>query len=185
MPQCNRFLAGLLTLGLVGGTAAHSPSAHAHGPEKAAAVASLDVPTDAAPAVAVAERFGKALASGDLKAAGALLDPNVLILESGGVERSREEYLGHHAISDATFLKNAHVQLQRRTARIDGSLVWVGSVSELHTTKDGKPLTLLSTETMVLRRSGSDWRIVHIHWSSRPKPAARETAPNQPPQSNR
>lgn len=30
-------------------------------------------------------------------------------------------------------------------------------------------MTLLSTETMVLERNGADWRIVHIHWSSRPK----------------
>lgn len=36
---------------------------------------------------------------------------------------------------------------------------------------DGEPLTLLSTETMALGKTGADWRIVHIHWSSRPKKA--------------
>ena len=35
----------------------------------------------------------------------------------------------------------------------------------------GKALSLLSTESMVLRKTGADWRIVHIHWSSRPKKA--------------
>jgi hypothetical protein len=30
-------------------------------------------------------------------------------------------------------------------------------------------MVLLATETMVLRRAGDDWRIVHIHWSSRKK----------------
>ncbi|WP_379655388.1 nuclear transport factor 2 family protein [Pseudoxanthomonas sp. UC19_8] len=50
-----------------------------------------------------------------------------------------------------------------------GELAWVGSESELHASKDGKPLTLLSTETMVLKRGTQGWRIVHIHWSSRPK----------------
>lgn len=176
MTSSQRFLAGLLLLGLTGNAAAQTQSSYAHdAPQPVAAVAS-DVPAAAAQAVSIVERFGKALKAGDLKVAGALLDANVMILESGGVERSRQEYLGHHAISDAAFLKNAHVQLQRRTARIDGPLAWVGSVSELHTTKDGKPLTLLSTETMVLRRSGPDWRIVHIHWSSRPKPAAKAAA---------
>jgi ketosteroid isomerase-like protein len=39
--------------------------------------------------------------------------------------------------------------------------------------KDGKEATMLSTETMVLRRGTSGWKIVHIHWSSRIKrPAA-------------
>src|SRR3546814_2265092 len=76
----------------------------------------------------------------------------VLILESGGAERSREEYLGHHAISDAKFLKDAHRQLMRRRARTAGDLAWIGSESELHTEKDGKPLVLLSTETMVLKQ---------------------------------
>ena len=131
----------------------------------------LDVPAAAIPAVAVVERFGKALAAGDLKTVEVLLAPDMLILETGGAERSRAEYMGHHAISDAQFLKGSHHQLKRRAARTSGELAWVASESELHANKDGKPLTLLSTETMVLRKTGADWRIVHIHWSSRPKKA--------------
>ena len=150
-------------------TAGAQTSPHAHHPPTAKAVPPSDVPANAQAAVAVADRFGKALAAGDLKTVEALLDADVLILETGGAERSRAEYLGHHAISDAQFLKGTHSELKRRRARIDGGLAWVGSESELHASKDGKPLTLLSTETMVLKKTGSDWRIVHIHWSSRPK----------------
>lgn len=142
---------------------------HAHHPQPAAAVASMDISAAAQPAVAVVERFGKSLAAGDLKTVETLLAPDVLILETGGAERSRQEYLGHHAISDAQFLKSAHSELKRRRASVEGGLAWVGSESELHTNKDGKQFTLLSTETMVLRKTGADWRIVHIHWSSRPK----------------
>ena len=149
-----------------------APGAHAHHPEPTAATSQTDVPATAQPAVAVVERFGQSLAAGDLKTVGTLLDADVLILESGGAERSREEYLGHHAIGDAQFLKGARSQLKRRTARIAGDLAWVGTESELHANKDGKPLTLLSTETMVLKKTGADWRIVHIHWSSRPKKVA-------------
>jgi hypothetical protein len=144
---------------------------HAHAPEEASAKAGpiVDLAPGTEAAVSAAERFGAALKAGDMTAATALLDPQVLILESGGAERSREEYLGHHAISDAAFLKDTHSQLLRRSARRDGDTVWIGSESELHARKDGKPLTLSSTETMILRQAGSDWRIVHIHWSSRPK----------------
>lgn len=142
-----------------------------HTPEAAASIpqATIDVAPSAQAAVLVVDRFSKALAAVDLKGVGDLLDPNVIILESGGAERSREEYLGHHAIADAAFLAGAHVVLQRRTARADGDLVWVASESELHATEAGKPMTLLSTETMVLRNTADGWHIVHIHWSSRPK----------------
>lgn len=168
MTRFKTVLIGALALAVSTGVQAQSKSDHAHPAQKSPAAAS-DIAPAAVPAIAVVERFGKALAGGDFETVSALLDPNVLILESGGAERSREEYLGHHAKSDAAFLKGSHVQVQRRTARIDGPLAWVGTLSELHATKDSKPVTLLSTETMVLRRVGNDWRIVHIHWSSRPK----------------
>lgn len=144
-------------------TLAHDPKAHAANPTVSA------VNAQAQPAVAVVEQFSKALQTANFDQMRALLADDVLILESGGAERSREEYLGHHAISDVAFLQGAHVQVTQRTARIEGPLAWVGTESELHATKDGKALTLLSTETMILKKTGADWRIVHIHWSSRPK----------------
>jgi ketosteroid isomerase-like protein len=148
--------------------ASHGPS-HAHHAPAAGGSPPLDLDSGTEAAVAAAEHFGAALRAGDMKAVAAALDPAVLILESGGAERSREEYLGHHAINDAAFLKGSHSQLLRRTARLDGDTVWIGTESELHARKDGKPLTLRSTETMVLRQVDGAWRIVHIHWSSRPK----------------
>ena len=90
------------------------------------------------------------------------LPPSSLVAPRGGWIRS---------IRDAKFLKGSHHQLKRRIARSAGDLAWIGSESELHASKDSKPVTLLSTETMVLRKTGADWRIVHIHWSSRPKKA--------------
>jgi hypothetical protein len=33
-------------------------------------------------------------------------------------------------------------------------------------TYKGKAVDRLTTETMVLRRVGAAWKIVHIHWSS-------------------
>lgn len=146
-----------------------APAAHTAHPQPASTSPKLDIPVAAGPAVAIVERFAKALVAADFKAVQTLLDPDVLILETGGAERSRQEYLSHHAISDAKFLKGTHSQVKQRRARQAGDLAWVGTESELHASKDGKPVTLLSTETMVLKKSGADWRIVHIHWSSRPK----------------
>src|SRR5690625_4707785 len=155
-----------LALAIVPPAMAQATQSHAHHPA-AAASADVDVPAAATAAVAVAERFNTALSSGDLATVESLLAANVLILESGGAERSREEYMGHHAISDAAFLKDAHRQLLRQRARAAGEFAWVGTESELHAQKDGEPLTVQSTETMVLKQTADGWRIVHIHWSSR------------------
>ncbi len=120
-------------------------------------------------ALETVDRFSAALTAGDLKMVESLLDPDVLILESGDAERNRQEYLSQHASSDVEFLKDAHIQLLHRTAKRSGDLVWVGSESEIHTLRDAKPFTLLSAESMVLKAVGGSWSIVHIHWSSRPK----------------
>ena len=147
-----------------------TPAHESRSPKTATPAAAMS--EQARAAVAVVEQFSAALHASDMPRVAALLAEDVLILESGGAERSREEYLGHHAGADAAFLKGAHVQVLRRTARVEGDLAWVGTESEVHATAAGKPLTLLSTETMILKKAGADWRIVHIHWSSRPKKAA-------------
>lgn len=126
----------------------------------------IDVPEEASAAVATVDRFSAALSAGDIERAAAELHPQVIILESGGAERSAAEYLGGHAKSDAVFLKTAEHKPGRRTARASGDLVWVASESELVVQRDGKPVTIASTETMVLQSTADGWKIVHIHWSS-------------------
>jgi hypothetical protein len=84
---------------------AHDPKAHTAAPTTAVSDA-------AKPAVAVVDQFSSALKAADFETASRLLAEDALILESGGAERSREEYLGHHAIADALFLKGAHVEVK-------------------------------------------------------------------------
>ena len=154
-------LTGLVILPLV--AEGHEPGAHA------SSVPAQNISDQAKPAVAVVDEFSASLKAGDLKQAGGMLADDVLVLESGGAERSREEYIGQHATDDAVFLKSATITVLRRTARAEGSFAWVGTESEISVMKKGEPRTLLSTETMVLKRTAGVWRIVHIHWSSRPK----------------
>ncbi len=130
-----------------------------------------NIESDAADAVKVVDAFSAAIKAARLDEAGELLDPQVLILESGSSERSRDEYLKEHAIADAAFMQTAQQQLRYRQARRLGDIAWVGTESLLKATHDGKPLLLLSTETMVLRHGDQGWKIVHIHWSSRKAPA--------------
>ncbi|AWV07291.1 nuclear transport factor 2 family protein [Marilutibacter maris] len=171
----------LTTLGL-GGLLALGLSAHAHdGAAAAAAEAQASTSTGTTHTdiddrqaamrqsfVAVADAFSDALKTGDLERVGDFLAEDVLILESGGSERTREEYLRGHAGHDAAFLKAAQVRLLHRTVRTSEHMVWIGSEREIHATGDGGPMALLSSETLVLGDTPKGWKIVHIHWSSRP-----------------
>ena len=150
-------------IALPSAVSAHDPDARSDGAPPP------QIAEQAKPVVAVVEQFAAALKSGDLKRAGDLLADDVLILESGGAEHSRQEYLDHHAPADAAFLKDAQIDVKRRTARVEGEFAWVGTESGLRTIRDGKPISLLTTETTVLKRTAGGWQIVHIHWSSHPK----------------
>ena len=140
-----------------------TPLAFAHGNEKHDATAmaagrdisqaKLSIAPAATDAVAAVERFSSALSAGDLAKATAELDPDVLILESGGAENGRAEYLAGHAKSDAAFLKAARISLKARTAQASGDLAWVASESEIHAVKAEKMLMIDSTETMVVRKT--------------------------------
>ena len=118
----------------------------------------------AGPAATV-DQFHAALAKGDMVAAAALLSDDALIFEQGGVERSKAEYAGHHLPADAEYAKAVASQLVKRTERTEGNLAWIGSEGRAKGTFRGKAVDRVSTETMVLRRSGDAWKIVHIHWS--------------------
>jgi ketosteroid isomerase-like protein len=117
--------------------------------------------------VRVVDEFSAAIRAAKLDQAAKLLDDKVLILESGGSERSRDQYLAEHAVADAAFMQGATQQLRFRRARAEGAMAWVGTESIVTHSRDGKPETVLSTESMVLHKSAEGWKIVHIHWSSR------------------
>lgn len=122
-----------------------------------AAAAETAVPEDVGAAVAAVDRFQAALVAGDLEAAAAELDPEVVILESGGAEYSAAEYLAAHAKSDAEFLEMARVEPGRRTARLSGDLAWVTSLTKMEIEYEGEPVEIDGAESR---------KIVHIHWSS-------------------
>lgn len=62
--------------------------------------------------MAIAERFIDAPVRYDLKTVEELFAPDVLILKSDGAELSREEYLGHPAISNKYLTSAKSLQLK-------------------------------------------------------------------------
>ena len=111
--------------------------------------------------------FNAAIVAADRATVERSLDPAVQIFESGYVERSRDEYLGHHFLEDAKFAKGLKTRILKRGETQSGDVAVVWSETATDGTYDGKPVKLLGTETMVLKQADGQWRIVHLHWSSR------------------
>ena len=130
----------------------------------------LGAPVVAAEPAATVDQFHAALAKGDTVTAAALLSDDALIFEQGGVERSKAEYAGHHLPADAEYAKAVASQVVKRTERTEGNLAWVATEGRARGTFKGKSVDRVSTETMLLRRTGDAWKIVHIHWSGSAAP---------------
>lgn len=134
------------------------------------AVSSASAPADdetARPAIAVVDAFHAALGSGDVEAVLALLAEDVVVLEEGGAERSREEYAGHHLPADMAYAAATEAEITRRVAWAEGDVAWVLTEGRTTGAFNGRPVDRLTAETMILHRDGDVWRIRHIHWSSR------------------
>jgi mono/diheme cytochrome c family protein len=129
---------------------------------------------------AAAQALNVALSAGDVGTVEALLDPQVLILESGGAERSRAEYAAHHMQSDMAFLQDTQYTLLHQTGDRVGELAWVASEASITGRSGDNAVALMSTETLVLEKAAKGWRIVHVHWSSRPAAGPSAQLPVQP-----
>jgi ketosteroid isomerase-like protein len=146
--------------------AVSAPAAMAQ--NEAAPPASTGTETEAAAsAIAVVDAFHAALRSGAADAVLAVLAEDVMVLEEGGTERSREEYAGHHLPADMAFASATTAEVTRRAAWVEGDVAWVLSEGRTTGTFNDRPVNSVTAETMILHKSADGWRIRHIHWSSR------------------
>ena len=111
--------------------------------------------------------FHAALSSRDRDAALALLDPGVLIFESGGAELSRGEYASHHLGTDMEFSAATARTIVDQRSGSSADTAWVLTRSETSGTFRDETIDARGVETMLLRRTEHGWRIAHVHWSSR------------------
>jgi len=132
----------------------------------AAAVSPTVVEPAARPAAAVVDGFHAALRKGDGKAALQLMAGDALVYESGHVEHGKAEYQAAHLDGDMEFSRAVTQVTTARVGHAQGDVAWIASEGRTSGSFRGKPVDRATTETMVLRRSAGQWRIVHIHWSS-------------------
>lgn len=153
-------IAGAAALLLTTNTAAHPKAG-----QSVATPVGVIAPS-ARPAEAVVDSFHAALRRGDTNAALSHLADNALIYEAGGVERGRQEYASHHLRADSAFARAVPGAVTRRAGEAVGNVAWIATEGRTTGTFKGKAVDRVTTETMVLRRVGRAWKIVHIHWSS-------------------
>jgi uncharacterized protein (TIGR02246 family) len=123
--------------------------------------------SDSAAVAAVVDRYHRALATGDSAAALALLAPDAVVLESGGVE-SRAEYRGHHLPADIAFARAVPSERGPVRVTVQGSVAWAASTSSTRGRFRNRDVNSAGAELMVLSRSADGrWLIRAIHWSSR------------------
>jgi len=141
----------------------HNSAGHDHTSNTAAEHAAAA----SAPAKIV-DAFSVALTSKNQKLVEKLLAPDVFIAESGGAERSLEEYKSAHMGADMLFMSEVKPTLLKRGEYGSGDLAVVVSEYEMRGAFMNKPVHSVSMETIVLARNEKgEWRIRHIHWSSR------------------
>ncbi|OYW87335.1 MAG: hypothetical protein B7X53_06830 [Hyphomonas sp. 34-62-18] len=114
----------------------------------------------------IVDAFAAALDTGDTAALSALLAPDVQIAESGGIERSLEEYRSHHMGADIEFSKAVETKVLSRHVYEGEGLATVMTEAVSTGTFRGKAVNSTLLETMVLKQTDGGWKIVHIHWSS-------------------
>lgn len=131
------------------------------------ALSALSLPLFAATPTETVAAFHDALASGTAEQASALLSPSIQIYESGHVERSRDEYAGHHLPADMAFAKVTSSKVLKQAEHVDGKLAVVMRETETTGKYKGNSVHLFGTETALLEKQGEQWIITHVHWSSR------------------
>ncbi len=122
----------------------------------------------------VAARYFEAMQSSDLFAAGKLFSQASSVFESGGREGSWTEYREHHIGPEIDQIKSFSIIRggPETVASKDSSMAFVAWPIEYRIDlKDGKVIESRGTVTFILvKEAGSEYRIRHLHWSSRRKP---------------
>jgi ketosteroid isomerase-like protein len=115
----------------------------------------------------VVDSFHAALRAKNTAAALSLLDRGLVVFEFGTVDPTVEAYAFQHLPFDMDVAAATKWTLETRRVGGEGNERWVLSTYRVTgTQKDGTPIDLTTLETVILRRTGDTFRIVHFHWST-------------------
>ena len=116
---------------------------------------------------AVVDAFHQSLKTGDRDGAAALLAEDLVVLEQGGIDRTKQAYVAGHLNADMDFARAVERRVIERRGGGEDKVHWVLSRYRLTGSYQGARVDRSMVETMILRRTDGRWRISHIHWSDR------------------
>jgi ketosteroid isomerase-like protein len=122
------------------------------------------------------EAYHKALAGKDPKAVLAFMAADADVFEQGFVDPSRDDYAKGSLTRDMDFAAKTKREVQSQQSSGTTELAWVETLTRTRGVFEADPVDLSGAETVVLRKDGGDWKIVHIHKSAhgtRPAPAKK------------
>ena len=113
------------------------------------------------------DAFHAALRNKDTAGALSLLDRSLVVFEFGAVDPTAEGYAFRHLPFDMDLAVAARWKLETRRVGGEGNERWVLSTYRVTGKQsDGTPIDQTTLETVILRRAGELFRIVHFHWST-------------------
>ena len=113
------------------------------------------------------DAFHAALRNKDTAGALSLLDRGLVVYEFGVVDPTVEAYGLRHLPFDMDVAVATQWKLESRRSGGEGGERWVLSTYRVTGKQsDGTPIDQTTLETVILRRSGEQFRIVHFHWST-------------------
>ncbi|HET6762070.1 MAG TPA: nuclear transport factor 2 family protein [Longimicrobiaceae bacterium] len=115
---------------------------------------------------AAVDSFSHAVARGDSAAAIRWLHPGLVVYESGYAD-DLAHYRREHLPADIAYLRDVRIRTTSSAVTVAGAMALYTAQTESSGTHNGKAVQGHGTETIVLLRTASGWRIRHIHWSSR------------------
>ncbi len=124
-----------------------------------------------------AAEYLSAMEAADLDAAALLFTEESSIFESGGVEGSWQDYRDHHLGPEIDAIDSFVISRGEATEEksLDGSMAFVAWPIEYRIElADERIIESRGTVTFVLERNEDRYKIRHLHWSSRRKPADTE-----------
>jgi hypothetical protein len=124
------------------------------------------------PSMEVCRAYFSAMDSSDLDKAESLFARESMIFESGGVEGSWHKYREHHLGPEIEAVKSFTTTLKEPTQVIseDGSMAMIAWPIEYDIVfKKRNPINSRGAVTFVLVLQDGEFKINHLHWSSRRK----------------
>lgn len=124
-------------------------------------------PTDANLA-AFEKAFQDALASGDFETVANSFASDARVFEGGSFEGNVKDYLEHHLKPEMPMIQKLNREVISQAFHREGGTAWFSTEARIWGKIEKRDIDLSQAETLNLIFDNSQWKISHVHWSSRP-----------------